>query len=302
MTSPRCPVMVNCLPPRMRVASMKMMSPPTGVQTSPTATPGLLTRSSTSFSVRNFGTPRNSRTTSGVTTIFSILPSAMRRACLRVIVAISRSRLRTPASRVKLWMISCKPSFVNSICSPTVRPCSLACLGIRYLCAMCSFSSPVYPGNSMISMRSRNGSGMRRMHTAKSDAHELAPQRTRDGLAKRRLAHARRAHEAKNRSLHSRLKLLHRQVIEDALLHLLQIVVVLVENLVRLHDVDFRAARGLAPRQRSHPFQICPRNHVLRGSRSHFRQPLQLAFALFLGFRGHAGFFRSEEHTSELQS
>src|SRR5438093_2278757 len=94
------------------------------------------------------------------TTIFSILPSAMRRACLRVIVAISRSRLRTPASRVKLWMISCKPSFVNSICSPTVRPCSLACLGIRYLCAMCSFSSPVYPGNAMISMRSRNGSGM----------------------------------------------------------------------------------------------------------------------------------------------
>src|SRR5437899_2921601 len=58
MTSPRCPVMVNCLPPRMRVASIKMMSPPTGVQTSPTATPGLLTRSSTSFSVRNFGTPR----------------------------------------------------------------------------------------------------------------------------------------------------------------------------------------------------------------------------------------------------
>src|SRR5437879_7553840 len=52
------------------------------------------------------------------------------------------------------------------------------------------------------------------VHTAKSDAHEFAPQRTRDGLAKRCLAHARRAHEAKNWSLHSRLKLLHRQVIE----------------------------------------------------------------------------------------
>src|SRR6266849_4696296 len=44
ITSPRCPVMVNCLPPRMRVASMKMMSPPTGVQTSPTASPGLFAR------------------------------------------------------------------------------------------------------------------------------------------------------------------------------------------------------------------------------------------------------------------
>src|SRR5882672_9842286 len=58
MTSPRCPVMVNCLPPRIRVASMKMMSPPTGVQTSPTATPGRLTRSSTSFSVPKFRTEK----------------------------------------------------------------------------------------------------------------------------------------------------------------------------------------------------------------------------------------------------
>ena len=32
------------------LASMKTMSPPTGVQTSPTETPGFLTRSSTSFS------------------------------------------------------------------------------------------------------------------------------------------------------------------------------------------------------------------------------------------------------------
>ena len=53
ITSPRCPVMVNCLPPRMRVASMKTMSPPAGVQTSPTETPGCLTRSSTSRSARN---------------------------------------------------------------------------------------------------------------------------------------------------------------------------------------------------------------------------------------------------------
>ncbi len=92
--------MVNCLPPRMREASIKTMSPPAGVHTRPTETPGRVTRSSTSFSVRNFGTPSDSRTTSGVTTSISVLPSAIRRACLRVSVAISRSRLRTPASRV----------------------------------------------------------------------------------------------------------------------------------------------------------------------------------------------------------
>src|SRR5271155_2861435 len=54
MTSPRWPVIVNCFPPRILLASMKTMSPPTGVQTSPTETPGFCTRSSTSFSRRNF--------------------------------------------------------------------------------------------------------------------------------------------------------------------------------------------------------------------------------------------------------
>ncbi len=63
---------------------MKTMSPPAGVQTRPTETPGFLTRSSTSLSARNFGTPSASCTTSGVTTSFSVLPSAMRRACLRI--------------------------------------------------------------------------------------------------------------------------------------------------------------------------------------------------------------------------
>src|SRR5439155_942500 len=59
ITSPRCPVVVNCFPPRIRLASMNTMSPPTGVHTNPTATPGCFTRSSISFSVRNLGSPRN---------------------------------------------------------------------------------------------------------------------------------------------------------------------------------------------------------------------------------------------------
>ena len=79
---------------------MKTMSPPAGVHTSPTDTPGRLVRSSTSRSERNLGMPSDSCTTSGVTTSRSVLPSARRRACLRAIVAIWRSRLRTPASRV----------------------------------------------------------------------------------------------------------------------------------------------------------------------------------------------------------
>jgi len=68
--------------------------------------------------------------------------------------------------------------------------------------------------------------------------------------------------------------------IGDALLHLLQIVMIFVENLVRSR-MSISDCRGLL-HGRKHPFQIGPRNHVLRGRRRHFGQPLQLAIALFL--------------------
>ena len=56
MTSPSCPVSTSEPLPGMRVASMKRMSPPTGVQASPVATPGSAVRSATSG--MNFCGPR----------------------------------------------------------------------------------------------------------------------------------------------------------------------------------------------------------------------------------------------------
>ncbi len=58
ITSPSWPVRVSLPLPGMRVASMKRMSPPTGVQASPVATPGSLVRSATSLT--NLVGPRNS--------------------------------------------------------------------------------------------------------------------------------------------------------------------------------------------------------------------------------------------------
>ena len=88
------------LPPGMRPASMNSTSPPTGVQASPTATPGRRVRSATSSSGAE--TRRAEIGPHGLQRDFNLSepPSAMRRACLRQIVPISRSRLRTPASRV----------------------------------------------------------------------------------------------------------------------------------------------------------------------------------------------------------
>ena len=78
---------------------MNRMSPPTGVQARPVATPGTLVRIATSFSKRGAPEDRGEivRRRSGSR---SALPSAIRTAALRSALPISRSRLRTPASRV----------------------------------------------------------------------------------------------------------------------------------------------------------------------------------------------------------
>ena len=60
---------------------------------------------------------------------------------------------------------------------------------------------------------------------------ELAAQRPGDRLAERRLADARRSDEAQDRRLRLRVQLQHGQVLEDALLDLLQVEMVLVEHL-----------------------------------------------------------------------
>ncbi len=78
------------------------------------------------------------------------------------------------------------------------------------------------------------------VHAAERNAHELASQRAGNRLAERGFAHAWRPEEAQDRTFHPRLQLLHRQVIEDALLDLFEIVVILVENLLALDDIDFR--------------------------------------------------------------
>src|SRR5208337_602935 len=70
------------------------------------------------------------------------------------------------------------------------------------------------------------------VHAAKSDADEFAAEGTRDGFTQRGFTHARRPDEAKDRPLHAGLEFLDGQVVEDALLHLFQVVVVLVQNLV----------------------------------------------------------------------
>ena len=84
-------------------------------------------------------------------------------------------------------------------------------------------------------------------HAAERDADELAPEGVGDGLAERRLADAGRADEGQDgpraAPVHRRqaalgLQLAHGEVLEDALLHVLQPVVVGLEDARRLGDVE----------------------------------------------------------------
>ena len=75
-------------------------------------------------------------------------------------------------------------------------------------------------------------------HAAQRHADELAAQRPRDRLAERGLADAGRPDEAEDRPARLWRELADRQVLEDALLHLLEAVVVLVEDLARVVDVQ----------------------------------------------------------------
>ena len=69
-------------------------------------------------------------------------------------------------------------------------------------------------------------------HAAERDADELAVERAGDGAAERGLADAGRSDEAEDRALHLlSAQLAHGEVLEDALLDLLEVVVVLVEDL-----------------------------------------------------------------------
>src|SRR3954453_21574538 len=117
-------------------------------------------------------------------------------------------------------------------------------------------------------------------HAADGDALERAPERARDRLAQRRLADAGRADEAHDRAARVRLELAHREELEDAVLDLLDVVVVGVEYLAGVVEVEVVLGGGV-PRQRGDPFQVAADDAVLARRRRQTLEPRELALGLF---------------------
>ncbi len=128
------------------------------------------------------------------------------------------------------------------------------------------------------------------VHAAERDAPEVAVQRARDRPAERGLAHSGRSDEAEDRPLHIRLEPADREVVQDAVLDLLEVVVILVENLPGLGDVHF-AARRFRPGQNREPLNVVARERVVGGHGRHARKAVELFQRLFLGLLGHTGGF-----------
>ncbi len=122
-------------------------------------------------------------------------------------------------------------------------------------------------------------------HAAQRHAHVVAAGGARHRLTQRRLPHARRAHEAQDRPLHLAHALLHREVLEDALLHFLQAEVVGIQDLLGSPDValDFSAP---VPRDRQKPVEVVAHHGRLRRHRAHGAQLLHLADRLVARFLG----------------
>ena len=113
-------------------------------------------------------------------------------------------------------------------------------------------------------------------HAAERDAHELAVHGARDRLAERRLAHAGRPDEAEDRPLHVAFELPDGEVLDDAFLDLVEVVVVVVEHAPRFHRVE-AVLGGDRPRQLQDPVEIRPDHLVFRRLAGHARQPFHLA-------------------------
>lgn len=121
---------------------------------------------------------------------------------------------------------------------------------------------------------------------AETGAHELASKRTRNRTSERRLADARRTHEAQDRRTHPIARqFAHRQVLQDTLLDLFETVVILIEHLLRLVQANFGQFL-LRPRQIQDPVEIGANNARFRAIHALLRQALEFVHRLLFDIVG----------------
>ena len=113
-------------------------------------------------------------------------------------------------------------------------------------------------------------------NAAQRHAHELASERAGNAPPQRRLAHARRAHQAEDRTLQLADQRQHGDVVDDAFLHLVEPVVILVEDRAGACHVQ-QVIGPLGPWQRGNPLHVVARHRRLGRNGRHAPNAAQLA-------------------------
>ena len=116
-------------------------------------------------------------------------------------------------------------------------------------------------------------------HAAEGHLDELAIERARHRFPQRSFSRARRPHETQDRPLDLLDEIQHREVFHDALLRLLQSMMILVQDLLRGRQVQI-ILRLLLPRQRDQPVEIIANHRGFRRHRIHLLQPVQFGVGL----------------------
>ena len=113
-------------------------------------------------------------------------------------------------------------------------------------------------------------------HAADREPDELASERVRDRVAERGLADAGRPDEAEDLAGDLVAQLRDGEVLDDPVLHLLEVEVVGVEHLARVLEVEV-VLGVLAPRQRQDPLEVRADDAVLGGGGRQLLEPAELA-------------------------
>ena len=115
------------------------------------------------------------------------------------------------------------------------------------------------------------------LHAAERHADELASHRVCNGFPERGLAHSWRSGKAENRRLLVFFELEDGEEFEDPLFHILEPVMVLVENAFRFGDVE-AVLRIRLPRQRENPVDIVVCDRVFACRRRNHCEAFELFF------------------------
>ena len=125
-------------------------------------------------------------------------------------------------------------------------------------------------------------------HTTQGHANELAAGGTCHRLTQRGLADARRANQAQDRCLDLVDALLHREILKDAVLDLVEAVMIFIQHRLGAGQVVLDLGL-LAPGQIDQGLDVVAHHRCFGRHRRHQLELLQLAVGLLARFLGHAG-------------